>query len=322
MADARVTPEDLDRIILVGGLTRMPAVVNLVTELFGKPPHREINPDEVVAIGAAIQAGVLAGEVPDVVLLDVTPLSLGIATAGGVFTRIITRNTTIPVRKTETFTTAVDNQSAVDIQVLQGEREMAADNISLGRFQLSGIRPAAKGIPRIQVAFDIDVNGIVHVSARDIATGHRREVKVTPASGLTPEQVDHLIAEAAANRERDRRKREVAELRLRIDDLMTNADRVLADALGKLPSVTTQPLADAVEQAKQTAAGAGLGQLRLLADDLQRTSYEVMEALYRYNAAERAQRAASVPTAGASEGESPQANGDAACADETSADGD
>jgi len=322
MADARVTPEDLDRIILVGGLTRMPAVVNLVTELFGKPPHREINPDEVVAIGAAIQAGVLAGDVPDVVLLDVTPLSLGIATAGGVFTRIITRNTTIPVRKTETFTTAVDNQSAVDIQVLQGEREMAADNISLGRFQLSGIRPAAKGIPRIQVAFDIDVNGIVHVSARDIATGHRREVKVTPASGLIPEQVDRLIAEAAANRERDRRKREVAELRLRIDDLMTDAERVLADALGKLPSVTTQPLADAVEQAKQTPAGAGLGQLRLLADDLQRISYEVMEALYRYNAAERAARAAGVPTAGASEGEAPHADGDTASADETSADGD
>jgi len=292
MADARVTPEDLDRIILVGGLTRMPAVVALVTQLFGQPPHCEINPDEAVAVGAAIQAAVLAGEVRDIVLLDVTPLSMGIETAGGVFQRLIMRNTTMPVRTTETFTTAADNQSAVDLHVLQGEREMAADNISLGRFQLGGLRPAPKGVPRIQVTFDIDVNGILHVSARDVATGGRREVEITPASGLSPAQVERLIADADANRDRDRRKREAAQLRLRVDDLLASADRVLSDAAGKLPQATTQPLADVVSRARETDAGTSLGRLRQVIAELERASYEVTEALYRYNAAEQASQAA------------------------------
>jgi molecular chaperone DnaK len=299
MSDAGVTRHDLESIILVGGLTRMPAVVNLVRELFGKDPHREIDPDEVVAIGAAIQAGVLAGDVRDVVLLDVTPLSLGIETMGGLFNRLIPRNSTIPVRKTETFTTGSDNQTAVDIHILQGERDMVADNISLGRFQLSGIRPAPKGIPRIKVTFDIDVNGIVHVSARDVATGREREVKVTPSSGLTPTQVERLIEEAEQNRDRDRRKRQAAELQLKIDDLLIAADRALADAVGKLPTATTQALVSAIEKAKQVQGASILVALRDAADALERATYEVAETLYRHNAAEEAARAAGMPAPGA-----------------------
>jgi len=297
MRDAGVTREDLDCIILVGGLTRMPAVVSLVRELFGKEPHADINPDEVVAIGAAIQAGVLGGEVRDVVLLDVTPLSLGIETVGGIFNKLISRNTTIPVRKTETFTTAVNNQTAVDIHVLQGEREMVADNISVGRFQLSGIRPQPKGIPRIRVTFDIDVNGIVHVSALDVATRREREVKVTASTGLTAEQVERLIREAEANRDRDRRRRQAAELELKIEDLLAAGDRVLTEGLGKLPQATVQPLIAAVERAKQVHAASGLVALREAADALERATYEVTEALYRYNAAEQAARAAGLPVA-------------------------
>jgi molecular chaperone DnaK len=298
MRDAGVSREDLESIILVGGLTRMPAVVNLVRQLFGAEPHGEINPDEVVAIGAAIQAGILSGEVRDVVLLDVTPLSLGIETMGGIFNKLIERNTTIPVRKTETFTTAVDDQAAVDIHVLQGEREMAADNISLGRFQLGGIRPAPKGIPRIKVTFDIDVNGIVHVSARDVATGHEREVKVTPSSGLRPEQVERLIQEAELNRDRDRRRRQAAELRLKIEDLLAAADRALANGVGKLWPEAIQPLAQAVDKAKRIEATSGLVALREAADALERATYEVTEAIYRYNAAAQAARAAGAPMTG------------------------
>jgi molecular chaperone DnaK len=294
MSDAGVTADDLESIILVGGLTRMPAVVKLVRELFDKEPHGEIHPDEVVALGAAIQAGVLTGEVRDVVLLDVMPLSLGIETMGGLFTRLISRNTTIPVRKTETFTTGIDSQTAVDIHILQGEREMVADDISLGRFQLTGIRPAPKGIPRIKVTFDVDVNGIVHVSARDIATGREREIKVTPSSGLRPEQVERLIAEAEANRDRDRRKRQVAEMQLRIDELLSAADRVLAEALGKLAEAAVQPLLTAMDRARQAQATSALVALKEAADALERTTYEVTEALYRRNAAEQAARAAAV----------------------------
>ncbi|UCH32972.1 MAG: molecular chaperone DnaK [Armatimonadota bacterium] len=302
MSDAGIGKQDLESIILVGGLTRMPAVVHLVREFFGREPHQEINPDEVVAVGAAIQAAILAGQISEVVLLDVTPLSLGIETMGGLFTGLISRNTTIPVRKTETFTTGTDNQAAVDIHVLQGERDMAEDNISLGRFQLAGIRPAPKGIPRIKVTFDIDVNGIVQVSARDVATGHEREVQVTPSSGLTPERVDELIEEAEKNRDRDRRRRQAAELHLRIDDLLAGADRALADALERLPSASTQPLVEAMDKAKQAQATPALVLLRDAAEALERTTYEVTEALYRYNAAEQAARAAGVSVADAGQG--------------------
>ena len=317
MRDAGVARDDLESIILVGGLTRMPAVVNLVRELFNAEPHGKINPDEVVAVGAAIQAGVLAGEVRDVVLLDVTPLSLGIETVGGLANKLIERNTTIPVRKTETFTTALDNQEAVDIHVLQGEREMAADNISLGRFQLTGIRPAPKGVPRIKVTFDIDVNGIVQVSARDVATGHYREVKVTPSSGLPPQQVELLIREAEANRDHDRRLRQAAEQRLRIDDLLSTADRALADSVEKLPTAATLPLAQVMEKAKRVVGqepwrsrlascpeGPGaegellpysLASLREAGDALERTTCNVLEALRHYEAAAQAARAAGTP---------------------------
>jgi molecular chaperone DnaK len=218
MADAKMTPKDIDKVLLVGGATRMPAVQELVRELFGKEPHKGMNPDEVVAAGAAIQAAVLGGEVRDIVLLDVTPLSLGIETLGGVFTALIERNTTIPTSKTQIFTTAADGQTAVDIHVLQGEREMASDNKTLGRFQLAGIPPAPRGVPKIEVTFDIDVNGIVHVSARDTATGKEQAVTITASSGLSRSQA-----------EQDRSRRELSEVRNRADSLIYNAERTLAD---------------------------------------------------------------------------------------------
>lgn len=213
MADAGVKPEDIDQVLLVGGMTRMPRVQQKVEEIFGKPPNKGINPDEVVAIGAAIQGGVLLGDVKDVLLLDVTPLSLGVETQGGVFTKIIPKNTTIPTRKSRIFSTTEDNQSLVNIHVLQGEREMAADNKTLGRFQLVGILPAPRGVPQIEVTFEIDTNGIVHVSAKDLGTGKEQSIRVTAQGGLTQEEIDRIIAEAEAHKEEDLKRKELVEAR-------------------------------------------------------------------------------------------------------------
>lgn len=213
MADAGVKPEDIDQILLVGGMTRMPRVQQKVEEIFGKPPNRGINPDEVVAIGAAIQGGVLLGDVKDVLLLDITPLSLGVETQGGVFTKIIPKNTTIPTRKSRIFSTTEDNQSLVNIHVLQGEREMAADNKTLGRFQLVGILPAPRGVPQIEVTFEIDTNGIVHVSAKDLGTGKEQSIRIAAQGGLTQEEIDRIIAEAEAHKEEDMKRRELTEAR-------------------------------------------------------------------------------------------------------------
>lgn len=213
MADAGVKPEDIDQVLLVGGMTRMPRVQQKVEEIFGKPPNKGINPDEVVAIGAAIQGGVLLGDVKDVLLLDVTPLSLGVETQGGVFTKIIPKNTTIPTRKSRIFSTTEDNQSLVNIHVLQGEREMAADNKTLGRFQLVGILPAPRGVPQIEVTFEIDTNGIVHVSAKDLGTGKEQSIRVTAQSGLTQEEIDRIIAEAEAHKEEDLKRKELVDAR-------------------------------------------------------------------------------------------------------------
>src|SRR5262249_38284224 len=217
--DAGVRANEVNEVILVGGQTRMPAVIELVRKIFGKEPHKGVNPDEVVAIGAAIQAGVLRGEVRDVLLLDVTPLSLGVETLGGVMTKLIERNTTIPTRKSEIFSTAEDNQSAVEVHVLQGERELARDNKSLGRFRLEGIPPAPRGLPQIEVTLDIDANGILHVTARDKATGREQQVTITASSGLSKDEVERMVREAERHAQEDRQRREEIETRNRADSL-------------------------------------------------------------------------------------------------------
>ncbi|MEN3009330.1 molecular chaperone DnaK, partial [Pseudothermotoga sp.] len=234
LRDAGLKPEDIDAVILVGGMTRMPKVQEIVEKIFKKEPRRGVNPDEVVAMGAAIQAGVLKGEVKDVLLLDVTPLSLGIETLGGVFTKIIERNTTIPVSRSQIFTTAADNQTTVEIHVLQGERPMAKDNFSLGRFQLTGIPPAPRGVPQIEVKFDIDADGILHVSAKDLATGKEQAITIKASSGLTKEEIERMIREAELYAEEDRRKREEAELRNQADNLIYTVEKTLRESGDRL----------------------------------------------------------------------------------------
>ncbi|MGZ4938556.1 MAG: molecular chaperone DnaK, partial [Halobacteriota archaeon] len=229
MKDAGLTPSDVDRIILVGGSTRTPAVQNAIKKYFGKDPDRSINPDECVAIGAAIQAGVLVGEVKDILLLDVTPLSLGIETLGAVFTKLIEKNTTIPTKKSQVFSTAADNQTSVEIHVLQGEREMAAGNKTLGRFQLVGIPPAPRGIPQIEVTFDIDVNGIVHVSAKDLGTGNEQKITITSSGGLSDDEINRMVKDAEAHGEDDRKKKEEADIRNNADSMIYTAEKTLKD---------------------------------------------------------------------------------------------
>src|SRR6186713_2631118 len=236
LADAGVDPSKIDEVVLVGGSTRIPKVQQIVKELFRKEPHKGVNPDEVVAVGAAIQAGVLAGDVKDLLLLDVTPLSLGIETLGGVFTRLIERNTTIPTRKSETFSTAADNQTSVEIHVLQGERSMAKDNRTLGKFHLVGIPPAPRGVPQIEVTFDIDANGIVNVSAKDMGTGKEQKITITSSSGLNKDDIDKMVREAESHADEDRRKREEIEARNHADQAAYAAERMLKDNGDKLPA--------------------------------------------------------------------------------------
>lgn len=251
LKDAGLTPKDIDEVILVGGMTRVPKVQERVREFFGKEPHKGVNPDEVVAIGAAIQGAVLKGEVKDVLLLDVTPLSLGIETLGGVMTKIIERNTTIPTRKSQIFSTASDNQTAVSIHVLQGEREMAADNKSLGRFELVGIPPAPRGVPKIEVTFDIDANGIVHVSAKDLATGKEQSIKITASSGLSEEEIQRLIKEAELHAEEDRKKRQLVEARNRADSIIYSVEKTLKDLAEKIDSTTRGEVEAQIEKLRK-----------------------------------------------------------------------
>ncbi len=281
LKDAGLKPSDIDEVILVGGMTRMPRIQQLVTEFFGKEPHKGINPDEVVAIGAAIQAGVLAGEVKEIVLLDVTPLSLGIETLGGVMTKLIPRNTTIPTRKSEIFTTATDNQTSVEIHVLQGEREMAADNRTLGRFRLEGIPPAPRGVPQIEVTFDIDANGILHVSAKDLATGKEQKVTITASSGLTKEEVERMVKEAQEHAEEDKRKRELVDTRNQLDSLIYSTEKAFKEHKDKLSEEDRKALEEALEEGKKAMGGNDINEMKKAMERITKASHKMAEFLYQ-----------------------------------------
>jgi molecular chaperone DnaK len=281
LADAGLKSSAIDEVVLVGGSTRIPRVQQLVKEFFGKEPHKGVNPDEVVAVGAAIQAGVLAGEVKDLLLLDVTPLSLGIETLGGVLTTLITRNTTIPTRKSEVFSTAADNQTSVEVHVLQGERPMARDNRTLGRFHLVGLPPAPRGIPQIEVTFDIDANGIVNVSAKDRGTGKEQTITITASSGLSKDEVDRMMREAESHADEDRKKKEDVETRNRADQAVYGAERMLADAGDKLSASDKAPVESAIAELKKALEANDAGEIKKGMDALMSAQHKVAEVLYR-----------------------------------------
>jgi molecular chaperone DnaK len=281
MKDAGVTATDIDEVVLVGGQTRMPKVQELVKQLFGREAHKGVNPDEVVAVGAAIQAAVLAGDVKDVVLLDVTPLSLGVETLGGVMTVLIPRNTTIPAKKSEIFSTAADNQTAVDIHVLQGERPLVRDNRTLGRFRLEGIAPAPRGLPQIEVTFDIDANGILNVSARDTATGKEQQITITASSGLTKQEVDRMVKEAEAHATEDARRREEIELRNRMDALVYSTERALNEHGAKLAEADRKAVEQALSDAREALKGDDVERIKRALESLTRASHTLAEIMYR-----------------------------------------
>jgi len=316
LKDAGLSTGQVDEVILVGGMTRMPLVQARVKELFGKEPHKGVNPDEVVAVGAAIQGAVLTGDVKDVLLLDVTPLSLGIETLGGVFTRLIDKNTTIPSKKSQIFSTAGDNQPSVSIHVLQGEREMASSNKTLGRFELVGIPPAPRGIPQIEVTFDIDANGIVHVSAKDLGTGKEQSIKITASSGISEEEIEKMVGDAEAHAEDDRKKRELIDTRNQADSMAYMAEKSLKEQGDKIDQTTKSAIEAAIAKTKTAMEGEDVTAIKSAVEELEQASHKLAEAMYQQAAGGEQAPGGQAGAAGA-EGASPQPDEDVVDADFT-----
>jgi molecular chaperone DnaK len=306
MQDAGVTPQQIDEVVLVGGSTRMPKVQEIVRNLFGKEPNKSVNPDEVVAVGAAVQGGVLGGEVKDVLLLDVTPLSLGIETLGGVFTKLIERNTTIPTRKSEIFSTAADSQTSVEIKVYQGERAIAAHNRLLGVFQLGNIPPAPRGVPQIEVTFDIDANGILNVTAKDKATNNEQKITITSSSGLSKEEVDKMAKDAESHAAEDRRKADEVDARNKADQMVYSTEKILREHRDKISAEDAKAVEEALEETKKAIQAGGVDQIRSSMDRLTQASHKLAEAMYR----SAGPQSGGAPGAGPTEGQTGQAAGD------------
>ena len=312
LADAKITAQDLDEVVLVGGATRMPMVQELVKKLTGKDPNKSVNPDEVVAVGAAIQAGVLSGQVRDVVLLDVTPLTLGVETLGGIMTKLIERNTTIPTRKSDVFSTAADGQTDVEIHVLQGEREMARDNRTLGRFHLTGVPPAPRGVPRIEVTFDIDANGILNVAAKDLGTGRQQAITITGSGQLSKDDIGAKVKDAQAHEAEDKSRRELAEARNQADSLMYSTEKTLKDMGDKVPADVRSSVEGAMNDLREAAKGEDAARIRSAIEVLQQASYKLSEILYQQaaaGAAAGAQEQAEAPAGEPSEEQKPPDEG-------------
>jgi molecular chaperone DnaK len=281
MQDAGVSPKDINEVILVGGQIRMPKVQEAVKQLFGREPHKGVNPDEVVAVGAAVQGAVLTGEVKDLLLLDVTPLSLGIETLGGVMTPLITRNTTIPTKKSEVFTTAADNQTSVEVHVMQGERPMARDNRTLGKFHLVGIPPAPRQMPQIEVTFDIDANGILNVAAQDKATGKQQNITITASSGLTKDEIERMVKEAEANSAEDSKRKQEIEVRNQTDSLVYSTERTLGEHGAKLAEGDRKVIDEALAEAREALKGEDIERMKRAQEGLSQASHKLAEIMYR-----------------------------------------
>jgi len=303
LADSKKSPKEIDEVILVGGATRVPKLQQIVKDFFGKEPNRSVNPDEVVAIGAAVQGGVLTGEVKDILLLDVTPLTLSIETLGGVATPLIPRNTTIPTKKSEVFSTAADGQTSVEVHVLQGERPMARDNKTLGRFHLDGIPPAPRGVPQIEVTFDIDANGIVHVMAKDRATGKENKITITASSGLSKEDVDRAVKEAQAHEAEDKERREEIEVRNRADNLAYATEKSLKELGDKIPAATRSDLEAKVKAVRDALNGSDVAAVKSATETLMQASHRMAEEAYKAAGGAQGEPGAPGPETGSQPGE-------------------